>query len=433
LNLLKDKISTKEAKIGIIGIGYVGLPLAIEFANKGFEVVGFDSDINKIEILSEGKSYIKHISTEAVRNIVNSGHFRSTDDYSAIKNIDVIIMCVPTPLTKNREPDMSYICSACETILPYMHCGQIIILESTTYPGTCDDVVQPILSKSGLMINKDYYLAYSPEREDPNNLRFNTSNTPKIVSCDDPNGLLLVKNLYDNIVVRTVPVSSVRVAEASKLLENIFRSVNIALMNELKVVFSDMDIDIWEAIAAASTKPFGFMPFYPGPGLGGHCIPIDPFYLTWKAREYGHYTKFIELAGEINSSMPLYVVNRTIGALNKQKKSINGSSILIVGVAYKKDVDDIRESPSLKLIELLEAMGAVVNFYDPYIPEIPHTREHPNLSGRKGVEIGCCVKHDCTLIATDHTSINYDFILKEARCIVDTRNVFPRHEKVILA
>lgn len=433
IGTLKTRFENCTATIGIVGLGYVGLPLMIEFVKKGFPVIGFDMDVKKIAALNEGESYIKHIPTEKIREVFRSGHFIGTSDFKKTRECDAILLCVPTPLTKNREPDMSYIVDTCTSIYNHLRPGQMIVLESTTYPGTCSDVMIPILEKSGLKVNRDFYVAYSPEREDPNNPDFTTSTIPKVVGCDDPDGLAAVKALYDQIIEKTVPVSSAKVAESAKLVENIFRSVNIALVNELKILFNEMDINVWEVIDAAATKPFGFMPFYPGPGLGGHCIPIDPFYLTWKAREYDHYTKFIELAGEINTNMPRYVVHRVLTALNDQGKALKGSKILIVGLAYKKDVDDMRESPSLKLIELLEEQGAKVDYHDSYISVIPKSREHGRLAGRKSVSLEMCNRYDCVLIATAHSDVDYKYVADHSNCVVDTRNVIPRRDNVYWA
>jgi len=430
---LISKFNDNSATIGIIGLGYVGLPLAIEFTKKGFHVVGFDTDPKKCEMLAKGESYIKHIASERISEMMAKSLFKTTTEFKNSCECDAILICVPTPLTKNREPDMSYIENTCESICPHLKQGQLIVLESTTYPGTSSEVMTPILEKSGLKANQDFYIAYSPEREDPNNKDYTTSTIPKVVGADSPEGLSAVKSLYNQVICKTVPVSSTKAAEATKLIENIFRSVNIALVNELKILFNEMDIDIWEVINASATKPFGFMPFYPGPGLGGHCIPIDPFYLTWKAREFGHQTKFIELAGEINTSMPRYVVHRVHTALNDQEKAVKGSKILIVGLAYKKDIDDIRESPSLKLIELLQESGAEVDYHDPYVPEIPHTREHSSLEGRHSVDINECGKYDCVLVLTNHSNIDYDSLQKNSKCIVDTRNVCARKTNVYWA
>lgn len=417
---LAKKIESKEANIGVIGLGYVGLPLAIEFCKAGFRVSGFDIDDKKVELLNQGKSYIKHIDSSRIAG--NGSRFFPTTDFSKLSNTDCIIICVPTPLNKNREPDMTYVFDTTKTIARYLRKGQLIVLESTTYPGTTDEDMKEILEETGLKAGEDFCLAFSPEREDPNRKDFSTSTIPKIVSGYTEKCLAVTKALYDSIVVKTVPVSSIKVAEATKLLENIYRSVNIALVNELKMLFDKMGIDIWEVIEAAKTKPFGFQAFYPGPGLGGHCIPIDPFYLTWKAREYEFATRFIELAGEINTQMPYYVVQKTADALNERDKTIKGAKILILGIAYKKNVDDMRESPSLKLLELYKEKGAMVDYNDPYIPEIPKLR-HYKLDMKSIPLCNSTVSaYDAVVISTDHTDYNYQWLYEHARLIVDTRN-----------
>jgi UDP-N-acetyl-D-glucosamine dehydrogenase len=416
-----EKIKSKEAKIGIIGLGYVGLPLVIEFCKAGFYVTGFDIDNEKIEILKQGKSYIKHISSELI--ISNSFKFHPTSDFSKLISMDCIIICVPTPLNKNREPDMTYVFNTTKTIAQYLRKEQLIILESTTYPGTTDENMREILEDTGLKAGEDFYLAFSPEREDSNNKDFSTSAIPKVVGGYTKNCLAIAKALYDSIVIKTVPVSSTKVAEATKLLENIYRAVNIAMVNELKILFDRMGIDIWEVIEAAKTKPFGFQAFYPGPGFGGHCIPIDPFYLTWKAREYDFHTRFIELAGEINTYMPYYVIQKTVDALNKRGKSIKGSKILLLGLAYKKDIDDPRESPSFKLIELLEEKGATVDYNDPYVPKAPRMRKHKINKESIPLTAENLSRYDCVLIATDHSAYDGEFIVNNASLVVDTRNV----------
>ncbi|GLI52405.1 nucleotide sugar dehydrogenase [Thermodesulfovibrio yellowstonii] len=418
---LITKIKTKQAKIGIIGLGYVGLPLVIEFCKAGFQVYGFDIDERKINLLLEGKSYIKHINNSSISEILPN--FTPTTDFSRISEVDCVIICVPTPLNKYREPDLSYVFNTGEVIAKYMKKGQLIVLESTTYPGTTDEDLRKILEKSGLKAGVDFYLAYSPEREDPGNKEFSTSKIPKVVGGFSSSCLEVAKALYDQIVVRTVPVSSTKVAESVKLLENIYRAVNIALVNELKILFDRMGIDVWEVIEAAKTKPFGFQAFYPGPGLGGHCIPIDPFYLTWKAREYDFHTRFIELAGEINTQVTYYVLEKIIQALNENKTSIKGARILILGVAYKKDVDDMRESPALKLMDLLEKRGALVDYNDPYIPELPETRKYKKK--KKSVELtpDNLSLYDCVVITTDHSLYDPDFIAKNSKLIIDTRNL----------
>ena len=418
---LIGKIQNKQAKIGIIGLGYVGLPLAIEFCKAGFHVTGFDIDDRKVELLKQGKSYIKHISSSLLAPHLSL--FTPTTDFNHLSAMDCIIICVPTPLNKNREPDMTYVFDTTRTIAQHLRKGQLIVLESTTYPGTTDEDMKAILEETGLKAGKDFHLAFSPEREDPNRKDFSTSTIPKIVSGYTEKCLAVTKALYDSVVVKTIPVSSTKVAEATKLLENIYRSVNIALVNELKMLFDKMGIDIWEVIEAAKTKPFGFQAFYPGPGLGGHCIPIDPFYLTWKAREYDFSTRFIELAGEINTQMPYYVVQKTTDALNERGTTIKGAKILILGIAYKKNVDDMRESPSLKLIELFRGKGAIVDYNDPYIPEIPKLR-HYNLIEMKSVPLkeNTVSVYNAVVISTDHSDYDYKWLYTNARLIIDTRN-----------
>lgn len=436
---LKKKILAHEALVGIIGLGYVGLPLLMEFCRAGFPVLGFDLDKNKVEALLKGTSYIKHIPSSQVLECNMTDRFEATTEFSRIRDVDVILICVPTPLTTQREPDVSYIINTGEMILPNLRKGQLIILESTTYPGTTREVLKPILERNGLVAGKDLFLAYSPEREDPGNPVYSTSKIPKVVGGCSPESLEVADALYAQIVVKTVPVSSLEVAEAVKLTENIFRSVNIAMVNELKTIYTRMGIDVWEVIEAAKSKPFGYMPFYPGPGLGGHCIPIDPFYLTWKAREYECSTRFIELAGEVNTAMPGYVVNVLIDGLNQHKKSLNGARILILGLAYKKDVDDMRESPSLKLIEEIRKKGALVYYYDPFIPVVPLTREHAELSGEKSIEWDekTISGYDAVLIATDHTDVNYSELVEASQLVIDTRNatcnVHHCREKIIKA
>jgi len=434
---LIEKIKSKEAKIGVIGLGYVGLPLLIEFCKKGFHVTGFDIDEKKIELLKEGKSYIKYIDLSPIAsNLLPNASFLATSNFSKLSGMDCIIICVPTPLSKNREPDMSYVFNTSKTIAQYLRKDQLIVLESTTYPGTTDEDVREILEKTGLKAGKDFYLAYSPEREDPNNKDYFTGSIPKIVSGHTDKCLATVKALYDSIVVKTVPVSSTKVAEAAKLLENIYRAVNIALVNELKMLFDRMGIDIWEVIEAAKTKPFGFQAFYPGPGLGGHCIPIDPFYLTWKAREFDFSTRFIELAGEINTDMPHYVLRKTMDALNSRRKQMHGARILLMGLAYKKDVDDTRGSPSLKLIELFKSMGAIVDYNDPYIPEMPRTRNYKFDMKSISLNENTISTYDAVVIATDHSVYDYRWLYSKAKLIIDTRNAmgaFADDEKLVKA
>ena len=431
---LLEKIKSKKAKIGIIGLGYVGLPLGLEFAGKGFDVLGFDLDERKIEFLKEGKSYIKHISSEKIEKAVSDGKLTATSDFSKLSEMDAVIICVPTPLNEHREPDMSYVDGTAQIIAKYLRKGQLIILESTTYPGTTEDILLPLFEKaestdnSGFKVGEDFYLAFSPEREDPNNPKYSTSTIPKVVGGVTENCLKVAKVLYDQVIIDTVPVSSPRAAEATKLLENIYRSVNIALVNELKMVFDRMDIDIWEVVRAASTKPFGFTPFYPGPGLGGHCIPIDPFYLTWKAREFEINTKFIELAGEINTYQPYYVVERSMEILNKFKKPLNGSKVLILGASYKKDIDDMRESPSLKLIEIFREHSAEVSYSDSYVPELPKTRRYNYEMESVELTAESVSKFDLIVLSTDHSNFDYKMIAEKAKLIIDTRNAFERNK-----
>jgi UDP-N-acetyl-D-glucosamine dehydrogenase len=419
---LLEKIQKREAKVGVVGMGYVGLPLGMAFAEAGFQVTGLDSDPRKVEHLARGESYIRHIPAGPLKRLTDAGRLVATTDYARAAELDVLIICVPTPLTQAREPDMSYITSTGQALAPHVRPGQLYVLESTTYPGTTEEVLKPLLEKSGLKAGTEFHLAYSPEREDPGNARFNTRTIPKIVGGHSPACLEVAQALYASALKDTVPVSSTRVAELSKLLENIFRCVNIALVNELKILCDRMELDVWEVISAASTKPFGFMPFFPGPGLGGHCIPIDPFYLTWKARELEFHTKFIELAGEVNTQMPYYVVQRTMEALNAQKKTLNGAKLLVMGAAYKKDVDDMRESPSLRIITLLKERGAVVEYHDPYIPHIP--KGHGIKQEMSSVELTpeAIQNYDGVLVLTDHSGIDYALVVEAAKLVVDTRN-----------
>ena len=412
-------------KIAIVGLGYVGLPLAIQFARANVNVLGLDIDTGKVDLVNKGRSYIKHIAPETVAEVVTQKRLCASTDFSRISEVEAVIICVPTPLSRNREPDISFVLETGRAIAPHLSRGALVVLESTTYPGTTDEDLRSVLEAgSGMKAGADFHLAFSPEREDPANEQSKVKLIPKVVGGHTPACLERAVSLYGKTIDKVVPVSSCRVAEATKLLENIFRSVNIALVNELKLVYGAMGIDIWEVIEAARTKPFGFMPFYPGPGLGGHCIPIDPFYLTWKAREYGQHTRFIELAGEINTRMPEHVVRVVADALNTQCKAIKGSKILILGLAYKPNVDDERESPSYVLMKLLAERGAEVAYYDSYVPLIKPTREHPQFAGRKSVEwnratIGA---FDLVLIATNHSSVNYHELGDWAQCIVDTRN-----------
>jgi UDP-N-acetyl-D-glucosamine dehydrogenase len=437
LKTLLQKIEAKDFSLGVIGLGYVGLPMSITFLRKGVKVIGFDLDPRKIELIGRGESYIKHISADDLSNHVATGLFSATDDFSQLSVPDALLICVPTPLTKNREPDLHYIEATAKAIGKVIRPGQIIALESTTYPGTTVEVLQPILEENGLKAGIDFALVFSPEREDPGNKNYGTANIPKVVGGIDPQSTAIGKALDGTALEQIVAVSSTQVAEMTKLLENIFRSVNIALVNELKPLCLQMGIDIWEVIEAASTKPFGFMPFYPGPGLGGHCIPIDPFYLTSKAREFDIPTKFIELAGEVNTSMPYFVVQRTMEALIEQGKAMKNAKILLLGVAYKKDIDDDRESPSYKLMELLGKKGAEVSYNDPHIPKLRPTRQYSYQLESTPLTAETLVNVDCVLVATDHSSYDYDFILKHAKLIVDTRHVLVGREgadgKVVMA
>ena len=412
-------------KTAVVGLGYVGLPLSFQFARSGVTVLGLDIDTSKVDSLNQGKSYIKHIANEAVAEVLKAGTFSASTDFSRIAEAEAVIICVPTPLNKNREPDISYILDTGKAIARHLKKGTLVVLESTTYPGTTDEDLREVLEiGSGLQAGRDFNLAFSPEREDPGNPDSKVAIIPKVVGGYTPACLDKAVQLYSKAVRTVVPVSSCRVAEATKLLENTFRSVNIALVNELKVVYSAMGIDVWEVITAAKTKPFGFMAFYPGPGLGGHCIPIDPFYLTWKAREYGQNTRFIELAGEINTSMPAYVVHRVADALNDRKKAVKGSRILVLGLAYKPNVDDERESPSYHLMEMLTELGAEVAYHDPYVPVIRPTREHAHWTGTKSVDWNrkTVSGFDLVLISTNHASVNYQELAEWSDCIVDTRN-----------
>lgn len=411
--------------IGVVGLGYVGLPLSLQFARSGVTVLGLDIDPAKVSAINEGRSYIKHIEPSAVQAELTAKRFSASTDFSRVKELEAVIICVPTPLNKNREPDISYIIKTGEAIAPHLRKGILVVLESTTYPGTTDEDLRQVLEQgSGLKAGADFHLAFSPEREDPGNPDSKVAQIPKVVGGLTPACLERAKALYSRAVKRVVPVSSCRVAEATKLLENIFRGVNIALVNELKVVYGAMGIDIWEVINAAKTKPFGFMPFYPGPGLGGHCIPIDPFYLTWKAREYGQHTRFIELAGEINTAMPKSVVNRVADALNEQRKSVNGSRVLLLGLAYKPNVDDPRESPTFVLMDLLKERGAEVAFHDPHIAVVGPMREHAAWTGLKSVPWNkeTISGFDAVVIATAHDAVNYKELADWAQCIIDTRN-----------
>lgn len=437
LQSLDKKISDKNFVLGVIGLGYVGLPLSLTFLRKGIKVIGFDLDPEKIAKLEKGESYIKHIPPAELDGFYKNQQFQATADFDRLDEPDGLLICVPTPLTKSREPDLQYIVSTGQAIVKKLRPGQIVVLESTTYPGTTVEILQPILERGGLAAGQDFALAFSPEREDPGNPKYATANIPKVVGGIDEVSTAIARKLYAAALEQVVTVSSTQAAELTKLLENIFRSVNIALVNELKILCHRMDIDIWEVIHAASTKPFGYMPFYPGPGLGGHCIPIDPFYLTSKAREFDFSTKFIELAGEVNASIPYYVVQRTMEALNARRKSLNGAKVLLLGMAYKKDVDDPRESPSFKLMQLLTEKGAVVQYNDPHIPWLKPSRKYDYKMTSLPLTEANLVSFDCVLLATDHSAYDYEDILKHASLVIDTRNAFAglpgAREKVVAA
>ncbi len=437
-----------QLKVGIIGCGYVGLPLALRFAEAGHKVTGFDTDPTKVAMLNTGKSYIEHISQSKIQQYVNSKHFNATTDFTKLRDADAVLICVPTPLDERREPDLSYVEQTALSIYPQLQRGQLIVLESTTYPGTTEELVLPILERSGLRcpiaagadnenVPCDFFLAFSPEREDPGNKHFGLAQIPKVVGGLNPPSGRAAQSLYGQVVAKVVPVSSTRAAEMAKLLENIFRCVNIALVNELKQLSLRMNIDIWEVIDAAATKPFGYMPFYPGPGLGGHCIPVDPFYLSWKAREYDFATRFIELAGEVNTAMPYHVVDAVANSLNDHKKSMKGSRILILGVAYKKDVDDLRESPSLKIMQLLQQRGVQLDYNDPYFPKL-HKMRHYNYEDMKSVPLNpqTLGSYDAVIIATDHSSYDCEAIVESSKLVIDTRNatrrVLRNRQKIVL-
>lgn len=427
---LASRLSDRSAAIGVIGLGYVGLPLAATCARAGFQVVGFDIDQTKTDTLNSGTSYIDAVTSEELAEYVVDKRFEATADFTQLPRCDVIVICVPTPLSKQREPDLSYVSRTADHIAGQLKPGQLIVLESTTYPGTTLDVLKPLLEAGDLKSGEDFWLGFSPEREDPGNENFSTASIPKVVAGDGQQASQLVQAFYGAVVDEVIPVSTPSVAEAVKITENVFRAVNIALVNELKVIYDAMGIDVWEVIDAASSKPFGYMPFYPGPGLGGHCIPIDPFYLTWKSREFGLPTRFIELAGEINVAMPQYVIGRLQDELDRQQAvALSAARILILGLAYKKNVSDVRESPSFALMELLEKRGTRVDFHDPHVSEIPVTREHADLTGRKSVKLAAdtLAGYHVVLLATDHDAIDYQLVADNAHLIVDTRNVFARH------
>jgi UDP-N-acetyl-D-glucosamine dehydrogenase len=428
-SLLFRAIEDRSARIGVIGLGYVGLPLVELFAGCGFPVLGLDIDSSKVDRLRAGESYIGHIAGERVRALRDGGHFEATSDFARLAEVDAILICVPTPLGKHREPDLSAVVATGRSIGQHLRPGQLVILESTTYPGTTRDVLKPELEARGMVAGRDFFLAYSPEREDPGNPKFSAGTIPKVVGGFDETSGKLAQALYGAVVPEVVPVTSCEVAEACKILENTYRAVNIALVNELKLVFERMGIDVWEVIDAARTKPFGFQAFYPGPGLGGHCIPIDPFYLTWVAHTYGVHTRFIELAGEINTAMPQHVVDRMIAALNERKKPLKGSRVLVLGAAYKPNVDDCRESPAVELMELLQARGAEVSYSDPHVPILPPTRGHSVRLESVALTAETLAAQDCVLIATDHNQFPWDFILRHADLVIDTRGVARRHPK----
>ncbi len=424
---LIGKFESRDAVVGVIGLGYVGLPLAATIAEAGFSSVGFDTDEKKIAALLAGRSYIRHVDGARLGGLIGkapgeSGGFHPSSDYALLDRCDAVLICVPTPLTDGRDPDLSYVRNTAETISQHLRAGQLVVLESTTYPGTTEEVVRPILERSGLSAGRDFFLAFSPEREDPNNPDFSTKTIPKLVGGVTPDCGRVATALYSSVIEQVIPVSDAKVAEAAKLLENIYRSVNIALVNELKVLFQKMDINIWEVIEAASSKPFGFTPFYPGPGLGGHCIPIDPFYLSWRARQYEMVTKFIELAGEVNHSMPDYVVERLGDALNERGKSLKGSKVLILGVAYKRDIDDDRESPAFRLMELLRRKQAVLSYHDPYVPALRPSRRYDFGLESVPLDAKCLGDADAVVIVTDHSNVDYSFVVQHAQLVVDTRN-----------
>ncbi|UOF02251.1 nucleotide sugar dehydrogenase [Bdellovibrio reynosensis] len=422
-NDLVQKLKSKNANIGIVGLGYVGLPLALRYADEGFKVTGFDIDNSKVAMIAEGKSYIEHIPSEGIAKAVKNG-FVATTHFENIKDVDAIILCVPTPLNKYREPDLSFVLDTTDSIVPHLRSGQVVSLESTTYPGTTDEELKPRIESSGLKIGENVFLVFSPEREDPGNPNFSTKTIPKVVGGYSKNCLEVGVALYNGVIDKVVPVTSTKAAEMTKLLENIHRSVNIGLVNEMKMVCDKMGIDIHEVIDAAATKPFGFVAYRPGPGIGGHCIPIDPFYLTWKAREYGMHTRFIELAGEINSYMPNFVMKKIAVALNDREKSVKGSKVLVLGISYKKNIDDMRESPSVFLMEKLRHDGAVLDYHDPHVPVFPKMREH-NFD-LKSVELTAesLQKYDCVVLATDHDKFDYDLIVQNSKLLIDTRGKF---------
>lgn len=431
---LIEKFQKKSATIGIVGLGYVGLPLAIEFVEAGVNVLGLDIDDEKIQKLSAGQSYIKHIGETAVKKMATSGSFKATTDFSTSSKADALIMCVPTPLDHHQAPDLSFVLNTIDSLLPHLRKGQVISLESTTYPGTTEEELRPRIESKGLQIGKDIFLVFSPEREDPGNEKFRTRDIPKVIGGSTTACLEAALAVYGLVFSKLVPVSSTQTAEMTKLLENIYRSINIGLVNEIKIVCDRMGIDVWEVIEAAATKPFGFTPFYPGPGLGGHCIPIDPFYLTWKAKEYGLTARFIELAGEVNTSMPMWVYNKVSDALNDRKKSVKGARVLLLGVSYKKNIDDARESPSVQLMEIFRAKGADLKYSDPFFPKFPKMREHKFDLESVALTQENIRQMDCVVISTDHDAFDYDMLLENAQLIVDTRGRYRKpHPNVVKA
>jgi len=433
-NNLMKKIQNADAVIGVIGLGYVGLPLALAYAEKNFNVLGFDIDSNKVKALNSGQNYISHMDGKKVTQVVKSKKLSATTDFSRLGEPDAIIICVPTPLTQQLDPDMSYIIKTAEQIKKCLRAGQLIVLESTTYPGTTEELVKDMLEQTGMICGRDFYMAFSPEREDPGNKDFHTTNIPKIVGGVDKDSGDLAQALYEKAIEKTVRVGNARTAEAVKLTENIFRAINIAMVNELKIIYEKMDIDVWEVLDAASTKPFGFMRFNPGPGWGGHCIPLDPFYLSWKARECGIDTKFIELAGEVNRLMPGYIIDKLQQALNERGKSIKGSKLMILGLAYKKDINDTRETPAFKIMRRLDDMGAKISYHDPFVPEIQHTRQWPEapvLKSQPLTEKNITAK-DAIMIITDHTPVDYKLIAKHAKLIIDSRGVYRKPMKNVV-
>lgn len=432
-NITIQKFKDKTAKIGIVGLGYVGLPLMLRYVDVGYQVLGFDIDDSKVQKLNQGQSYIEHIPAEKIA-AARATHFEATTDFSRIGEVEAIILCVPTPLNKYREPDISFVINTTDAVKPYLREGQVLSLESTTYPGTTEEELLPRVEENGLQVGKNFFLVYSPEREDPGNPHFDTRTIPKVIGGHTPACLEVGQALYGAAIDKIVPVSSTKTAELTKLLENIHRAVNIGLVNEMKIVADKMDIDIHEVIHAAATKPFGFVAYYPGPGLGGHCIPIDPFYLTWKAREYGVNTRFIELAGEINSHMPEYVVGKTVHALNEHQQSVKGSKVLVLGIAYKKNVDDMRESPSVEVMELLRELGAEVSYSDPHVPVFPKMREHSFDLASEPFTAENLSRFDCVILTTDHDKFDYELLKQHARLIVDTRGKFlDKNPKIIKA